>query len=162
MSEISDSAQGFIYLADYASTDAVGKHNIIGGGVSVTGIDPNSGQSAPLTLLAVVDVDPRFVGQSFAFEIGLYDAAGQVVTPPLPGASGIRVAQLAAVNAPTAPPGGFIPPGTVRPATNVIMSFPGGLPLAAGQSYEWRLSVDTHLIYKTVLAVAGPPPMALG
>jgi len=164
MSEISDTARVSVLLADFANVDGSGKLNLIGGGVAITVIDPQTGQTAPLSLVVLAAVDPKFVGQQYALEIGLYaDDDGQLVTLPGPVASSpMRIAQPVSVQSPTGQPGAYLPPGSVWPATQMIVNFSGGLALSAGRAYEWRATIDTNIKARTGLLVAGPPPLTFG
>lgn len=163
MSEIGDTARVSILLADFANTDAAGKLNIIGGGVAVTGISPESGQTAPLTVVLQVHVQPRFVNQSFALELALYGDDGQVVVPPGPvEMPPIRIAQPVHVEMPRPAPGSYLPPDSVWPGSNMLVNFNNGLPLAAGKTYEWRAAIDGGLVCTANLHVAGPAPVTIG
>ena len=164
MSEISESARVSIILADFANVDGTGKLNAIGAGLSITGIDPKSGQSSPVTVVLICQVDPRFQGQEYAIELALYSSDdGLLVSPPGPaGGQPIRIAQPVRVDPPQVPPGVYLPPGSVWPGSQLIVNFQNGLPLAAGRSYEWRASIDLSVVCVSNLVVAGPPPLTLG
>lgn len=166
MSEISDSAQASVIVADFANVDGGGKLNLIGAGISITTIVPATGQTAAFTVLAITSVDPRFVGQQFALELALFGEDGQVVQPLGSGGPGgsspVRIAQPISVQAPQPPQGGYVPPGTVRPGANMIVNFQEGLPLASGKHYEWRASIDGNVVATAGLLVAGPPPVTIG
>lgn len=163
MSEISDSARVSIVLTDFANVDASGKLNLIGAGVAITAIDPQTGQTAPLTVVVICSVPSKFVGQHFAVELALYAADdGQLVLTPGPVPSPLRIGQPVAIQPPQPPPGSYIPPGTVWPATQMVVAFQAGLPLASGRAYEWRASIDGNVVCVANLLVAGAPPVTFG
>jgi hypothetical protein len=164
MSEISDTARTSILIADFANVDASGKLNLLGGGVAITAIDSRSGTTAPLTLVVISSVDPRFIGEDYAIEVGLYSNDGQLVVPPGPveGAQPIRFGRPVTVEPLRAPQGSYIPPGSVWPSTQLILNFQNGLPLATGRGYEWRVSIDGNVTRVANLLVAGPPPVTYG
>ena len=163
MSDISDSARVSILVSDFANVDGSGKLNTIGAGVAITGIDPQTGQTAPMSLVLICHVDPRFIGRQYAIELALYADDGRLVQPPGPvDAPPIRIGQPVRVEPPQAPRGSYIPPGTVWPGTQMIVNFQNGLPLAAGRSYEWRGSIDGAVVCISNLLVADPPPVTIG
>ncbi|WP_156181149.1 hypothetical protein [Mycobacterium nebraskense] len=133
-------------LADYAVADAANKLTIVGGGVSIVTHLPNTGQTAPFAVLAVVTFDPAFIGESPAVELLLEDQTGQPVA--LPGAVGqlgqpqyIRVGLSHQLEA-KLPQNQRIPRTAMRPRVQILLNFQGGLPLPAGQRYTWRVRID--------------------
>lgn len=163
MSEIADSARVIMIAADFANTDASGKLNLVGGGVTITGLSPQTGMTAPLSLIVISAVEPKFVGQEYALELALYDLDGNLAQQPGPlEPQPIRVAQLVRVDPPSVPQGSYVPPGSVWPTTQVIVNFQNGLPLTAGAGYEWHASIDGSLAGVLGLAVVGPPPTMIG
>ena len=151
------SADGNILIADFVNVDAAGKVNIIGGGVQFLGFDPDTGMTAPFSLYASITVTlPSLDEASAAIEILLVDADGQPVTLPGPdGPNQLRFNQSvdfahASNPAVQPPPMGF--PGS----SNVVMNFPGGLPLPAGSTYEWVVLMDGRRLSSTTFFVPGP------
>lgn len=156
MSDIS-SATGNILIADFVNIDAAGKVNVIGGGVQFLGFDPATGLTAPFSLYASVTVSlPSIDDASATLEVMLIDTDGQPVT--LPGTDGpntLRFSHMvdfahAANPSVQQPPMGF--PGS----SNVVMNFPGGLPLPAGSTYEWVVLMDGMRLSSTTFFVPGP------
>ena len=151
------SADGNILIADFVNIDAAGKVNIIGGGVQFLGFDPDTGMTAPFSLYASIIVTlPTLDEASEAVDILLVDADGQPVTLPGPeGPNQLRFNQIvdfthAKNPAVQQPPIGF--PGS----SNVVMNFPGGLPLPSGSTYEWVVLVDGRRLASTTFFVPGP------
>lgn len=164
MSEIADTARATVIVADFINVDAGGKMNIIGAGITTVALDATTGQTSPFYVAALANVDPKFVGQQFSFELALYSHDnGEVVTMPTAVGEGvaIRMGSIVHVPPPQPPPGSFIPPGTIRPGANLLVNFPG-LPLAAGKYYEWRASIDGSPVAEAGLLVPGPPPTTFG
>jgi hypothetical protein len=160
MSDASDSAHVRIVIADYAVADPTGKLTMVGAGIGITGINPATGQTAPLAVVAIIDFDPKFIGESPAVELALETSEGQLVA--LPGQPGpLRVGTSEKLN-PTLLPGANVPNHAVRPKATILMMFQNGLPLTAGTGYLWRVRVDqdtrpewTETIYVPT-ASAGP------
>lgn len=151
------SADGNILIADFVNIDATGKVNIIGGGVQFLGFDPDTGMTAPFSLYTSIIVTlPTLDEASGAVEILLMDADGQPVALPGPeGPNPLRFNQTvdfthAKIPAVQQPPIGF--PGS----SNVVMNFPGGLPLPSGSTYEWVVLVDGTRLASTTFFVPGP------
>jgi hypothetical protein len=140
MSGASDSAHVRIVIADYAVADAAGKITMVGAGVSIAGFNPATGHTAPLAVVAIVDFDPEFIGESPAVELALETSEGRLVA--LPGQPGpLRVGTSEKLN-PALMPGVNVPNHGVRPKSTILMMFMNGLPLAAGSGYVWRVRVD--------------------
>jgi hypothetical protein len=140
MSEASDSAHVRILLADYAVADDAGKISMIGASISIIGINPVTGTTAPFTVVTVVSFDPKHIGESPAVELSLETEDGQLVT--LPGQPGpLRVAVADKLDAPKLS-GANIPNDAVRPKAQILMQFQNGLPLAVGTGYRWRITID--------------------
>jgi hypothetical protein len=161
MSDVSDSAHVRIFIADYAVADPVtGKITMVGGGIGVCNLNPATGSTAPLSVVAIADFDPKFIGESPAVELALETSEGQLIT--LPGQPGpLRVGVSEKLN-PTQMPGADIPNHAARPKATILMQFMNGLPLAAGNGYRWRVTIDqvthdewTETIYVPT-ASAGP------
>jgi hypothetical protein len=144
MSEASDSAHVRIFLADYAVADSSGKFTLVGGGITIIGVLPTTGMTAPFSVLALMTFDPKFIGESPAMELALETDTGQLVT--LPGQPGpLRIAVAEKLN-PTILQGANVPNEAVRPKHQMLMQFQNGLPLSVGTGYRWRITIDqqTH------------------
>lgn len=161
MTTSSGSAGASIILADFVNIDAAGKVNIVGGGIQFMGFDPNSGMTAPFSLYASITVSiPAFDSTQAEVEIMLIDADGHPVQVPGPEGSPNTMQFTQSVDfrhtlAPNVqpPPMGF--PGS----SNVVLNFPGGLPLPQGATYEWvvllngtRLTSSTFFVPRAVEA----------
>jgi hypothetical protein len=164
MSDISDSARVSLIVADFANVDGSGKLNIIGGGVAITGQDPRTGGSAPFSVVVLSQVDPKFQGQEYALELGLYSAEdGEVFVPSGPiEQPPVRVAQMVTVEPVRAPKGTYLPAGVVWPGAQMVVNFQTGLPLPLGKPFEWRVSIDGNVVATTGLFMAGPPNVLVG
>lgn len=132
MSDLS-SASATILIADFVNVDAAGKVNVIGGGIQFLGSDFDSGQTAPFSVFVSVTVSiPSFDETQAAVEVVLVDSDGQpVAVPSEDGSNVMRFSQSVDFRHTTAPemqqpPIGF--PG----CSNVVLNFPGGLPLPTG------------------------------
>jgi hypothetical protein len=139
---VSDDAKVQILLADYASLDASNKLNVIGGEVSFVGLLEN-GVSTPFTVVVSVSVPSRYVNSSYALTVELHDITfGQVVSVPGPDGEpqALRAQQVVNVAPLQLPPGLAVPTDAMHNHT-MVMTF-GGIPLAAGHSFEFRAQVD--------------------
>lgn len=166
MSDVSDTATVRLLIADYASVDAAGKLNVIGGGVSLIGqadrlgLGGPSGFTAPFALVVAVAVNPTLYRSEFALEVALEDSKGELVE--LPGPAGqpqkMRIAQNSTFEEPKTVPG--VPRGLLRARIQWVLMFNGGLPLAIGQRYLWRVKIDgaTSDRWTEEFFVPGPPP----
>jgi hypothetical protein len=147
MSDASDTAHVRITIADYAVVDPQGKATVVGAGVSITGVNPQSGMTAPFTVLVSVTFAPQCVGEDPAVELSLETDDHQLVQMPgLPfDQTGqpqyLRVATSEKL-LPTVLPGVNIPAGIVRPKSQMLLNFQNGLPLAPGRAYTWRVKID--------------------
>lgn len=152
----SSSGSGLVLIADFVNVDTAGKVNIIGGGIQFLGSDPETGLTAPFAVYVNVTVTiPMFEEMSAAVQVELVDADGQPVTVPSPdGPNMMRFNQDVdfrhTVRADVQqPPMGF--PGT----SNIVLNFPGGLPLPAGATYEWVALLDGSRLASTTFFVPG-------
>jgi hypothetical protein len=64
MSDAADSAIVRILLADFASADPVNTLNIIGAGITMIGLVPNTVATVPHAAVATISFPPIFVGKS--------------------------------------------------------------------------------------------------
>ncbi|PYG99169.1 hypothetical protein CVV67_16580 [Arthrobacter stackebrandtii] len=143
-------------IADFVNVDAAGKVNIIGGGIQFLGSDPETGLTAPFAVYVNVTVSiPLFDETSAAVEVVLVDTDGQPVVVPSPeGPNIMRFNQDVDFRHTVRPevqppPMGF--PGT----SNIVLNFPGGLPLPTGSSYEWVVLLDESRLCSTTFFVPG-------
>lgn len=133
-----------ILLADYIATDAAGKLNLIGGGITFLG-DQGNGVSAPFSVAAQVSVPEKYVGQRYALTLELHDiTVGSVVTMPTPpsGAPEALRAQQVVTVAPVILPPHLAKPDDIMVTHTMAMQFSNGLPLPVGHSYEFRVQID--------------------
>lgn len=149
-----------ILMADYLAVDASQKITAVGLGWSVAGIDVQTGHSPPMSIGLVIDVPPDMLNREFPVSLDLRTAAGEVVQVPSVSGSldALRIQQL--VKAGPLQGGPFYLPDGLPGRVQTIIAFQNGIPLAAGQSYYWRLEVDhTHLkAWEVHFHIAGPPP----
>lgn len=140
MSAASDSAHVRIFLADYAVADAGHKITMVGAGISIVGINPATGMTAPFTVVAAMSFDPKHIGESPAVELALENESGQLVV--LPGHQDpLRLSTSEKLNPPTLR-GVRVPNDAVRPNMQLLMQFHNGLPLPPGTGYRWRVTID--------------------
>lgn len=166
MSDVSDTATVRLLLADYASVDAAGKLNVIGGGLTVIGqpaqVVPGgpTGFTASFGLIVSVTVDPTLYRSECALEVALEDSKGELVE--LPGPAGrpqkMRIAQNVVFDE-SAPVAG-VPRSLLRARTLLVLMFNNGLPLAIGQRYVWRVRIDhdSRDDWTEEFFIPGPPP----
>lgn len=145
MSTISDDARVQLFMADYAAIDASNKINALGVGFQITVVQP-SGHTAPQTVVVLLEVPTKHVGEDCTFELKLLDSAGDVVGAPGPTGDlmPLRFGQSITLEQPAFTlPGLRFPREAVRTRNQLVANFQMGLPLAVGQSYEWRVFIDT-------------------
>jgi hypothetical protein len=142
MSDAADSAIVQVVLADYANNDSGGKLNIIGGGITMLGLDPNSHITVPHAVVARISFAPRYIGESPAVELALESDDGSLVS--IQGQGGAQFLRVGAANAlkPAVVPGATVPLTAVRPSAQMLMYFANGLPLEPNRSYTWRVRID--------------------
>jgi hypothetical protein len=150
VSPLSDAATVNLLLADYAAADPTGKLNIIGGGVTMVGRLPNAPATAPFFLGVLLSAPAAYYGAECLVEIRLEDKAGNLVT--LPAASHglsttpLAISQTAKFTVPTPPPHLRLPDSSLQDylhgRVQLIVAFPNGLPLTAGEGYSWSVRVD--------------------
>jgi len=161
MSTLGDAARINLLLSDYAAADAANKINVLGLGWQVTRILPETGLTAPHALVVTIDVPPGFAGDEFSFEVGLYDTGGDLVEAPGPSGepAPIRIGQAIVTEAPVFQ-GHYVPKGEVWCHNQAVINFAGGLPLAVGNTYEWRVSIDGNHDERWTMSlhVAGSAP----
>jgi hypothetical protein len=156
-----DDAHVTVVIADYIGVDASGKINVVGGGWTTAGAQPN-GFSAAQYLAILVDIASGHVGEEFTLTVALHAAdSGETITVPGPSgtAEALRVQQLSRVEAPPAQPGMYVP-SSMFSRVQLMVAFPNGLPLAAGRRYSWRVEIDGagRPDWRADFLVAGPPP----
>lgn len=148
MSDVSDNAAVRTLLADYAVTDGQGKLNVVGGGITGVGQNPNTGLTLAFALYVSVTVPPGLYEEQCAVEIVLEDAAGDLVNVPGPAPGMppqvLRVGQAVTFEEPRFNfPQPVSAPRHYLPArAQWVMSFATGLPLAPGPGYAWRVRID--------------------
>jgi len=161
VSDVFEGATVRLLLADYAAVDAAGKLNVIGGGITLVGFNPQAGLTAPFAVVVSVSVPPELYGAECSVEIVLEDDGGGAVS--LPGPAGevqsIRVGQAVIFERPVFN-GSHVPQGAIRARTHWVMAFSTGLPLAIGQRYVWRVRIDheTRPDWTEEFFVPGPMP----
>jgi|GEM_PF-2068284 len=149
-----------LFMADYLATDAVGKITAVGLNWTIAGVDTKTGMTPPMSIGITVDVPPDRLGKEFPISLDLRSSSGVVVQ--VPGVTGaldaLRVQQLVKAERLQAP--GIYLPETVYGRVQTIVAFANGIPLAAGNSYYWRLEVDHQHIkaWEVHFHIAGPPP----
>jgi hypothetical protein len=166
VSEVSDNAAVRTLLADYAVIDAAGKLNVVGGGVTGVGQNPNTGLTLPFALYVSVTVPPGLYDKQCSVEIALEDAAGKLVNVPGPApdmpTQPLRVGQAVTLEGPrfNFPQQVNVPRRYLPARAQWVMSFATGLPLAAGQGYTWRVRIDgeTRDDWVEKFVVFGPAP----
>lgn len=161
MSEAAESAHVRIILADYAAADDTGKLNIVGGGISIVGINPQTQATPAISVVATVSFDPAFIGESPAVELQLEDEHGEIFVMPGDPPQKLRAGVSSEVKS-SGVAGLTVPGNAVRPKSQIVMQFMNGLPLKPGHTYRWRVKVDhmtrdewTESLYVPTVAI-GP------
>lgn len=160
MSEIAEDATVRLLIADYAATDAAGKLNVIGGGVSSIGYVAQTGLTAAFAVVMSVAVPSKHLNAECSVELVLEDSTGAPVS--LPGPAGqsqlLRIGQAIQFGEPKALPG--IPRLALPLRHQWVVAFSNGLPLPVGQLYVWRVKIDhdTRDIWTETFYVPGPVP----
>jgi len=146
VSDVSDAAVVRILIADYAVADQGGKVNIIGGGLTGVGLNPDTRLSAPFALFVQVGVPPQFYNAECSVEILLQDSAGQLVELPGPAPGlpqqPVRVGQAVRFEEPRLPQPVNAPVRYLPARAQWALGFATGLPLTAGQGFAWRVMID--------------------
>lgn len=152
----SGTASGTVLIADFVNVDAAGKVNIVGGGIQFLGGDPETGMTAPFAVYVNITVSiPVFEGTSAAVEVLLVDTDGQPITVPSPeGENTMRFSQDVNFR-PVSGPNDQQPPIGFPGSSNIVLNFPGGLPLPTGATYEWAVMLDGSRIAATTFFVPG-------
>jgi hypothetical protein len=148
---------GTVLIADFVNVDAAGKVNIVGGGIQFLGFDAETGMTAPFYVFVNITVSiPSVEAAQAAVEVILVDADGQPVTLAGPEGQGtVRVHQDVDFRHKAAP-GQQRPPMGFPGSSNLVLAFPGGLPLSAGSSYEWVVQLNGTRLTSTTFFVPGP------
>lgn len=163
MSEIADSCLVSIVLADYVAIDVAGKANVIGGGVSFLGFDPQMNLTSPFALFIEVStpLPPNHENQA-ALELTLISADGQPVQ--LPGNDGapspMRISQIIEFKL-NQPSGTDRPPVDFPSSVSSAINFGNGLPLAPGVHFKWQVKIDGEVKATTSFMIPKPsaPPV---
>jgi hypothetical protein len=158
---LKDDARVTIIIADYIGIDGGGKLNVVGGGWTIAGIQPN-GLSAPQYVAVMIDVASGHLGEEFALDLELHDlSTGEIaqVVGATNTPEALRISQLCRVDPPGGP-GGVYVPADMFSRVQAVFGFHGGIPLAVGRKYAWRVAIDGERRpgWAAEFLVAGPPP----
>lgn len=128
-----------IILADTGTQDPFGKTNLLGAGWAVTQLGPH-GQTPDQAVAVFIEAPWDRCNRPMQFRMELLNQDGDAVElptgpPPAPTAPLVIDASITVTPPPTSPNG---TPGTAAFFANLV----GGLPLAAGQRYTWRVTLD--------------------
>lgn len=131
-----------VLLSDFANTDAAGKLNLIGGGISMMGFGPE-GLTVPFSVCVITNVPAKYAGEQYALSVELYDETRKQVVKA-PGQTGqqeaMRVQQMVDVDHIQLGPGVRMP-NDAQSQNIMIMNFPSGMPLLPG-TYDWRAQIE--------------------
>lgn len=148
MSEVGQSARVTIIVADYVAVAESHKFTIVGSGITLAGLDPQSGRTAPISAIAIATFDPKFLGESPVVEFSFETDDGELVEipPPLDQPDGnpqpLRITPGENPLVPTVVEGVVVPAHAVRPKVQMMMQFQSGMPLVADRRYLWRITID--------------------
>ncbi|MET4002800.1 hypothetical protein ABIB48_001518 [Arthrobacter sp. UYCu511] len=150
------SAGASIIIADFVNIDAAGKVNIIGGGIQFLGFDPDTGMSAPFSLFVSVTVSiPAFDSTQAVVEVALVDTDGRPVSVPASEGPNVLHFKQQVDFRHTMAPNMQPPPMGFPGCSNVVLNFPGGLPLPTGSAYEWVVMLDGARLSSSTFFVPG-------
>lgn len=125
-----------VLLADKGQQDPTGKLHLLGLGWSLTGILP-TGATPDAVVVALVEAPWDRCNRPMQFVLELLNADGSAVLLPSPaGPQPLRAEQTMIAVPPQGAPNGT--PG----AAQFLIEISGGLPLAPGQRYLWRATID--------------------
>jgi hypothetical protein len=148
MSEVGQSARVTIIVADYVAVAESHKFTIVGSGITLVGRDPQTGLTAPISVVAIATFDPKFLGESPIVEFSFETDDGQLVEmPPPPNQPDappqpLRITPGPSPLMPTVVKGVEVPAAAARPKIQMMMQFQSGLPLLADRRYLWRITID--------------------
>jgi hypothetical protein len=151
-----------MFVADYAVADQAGKVNIIGGGATGIGINPQTGLTVPFALFVSVTVPPQFSNDECAVEISLEDSGGELLSLPGPAPGlpqqPVRVGQAVRFEEPRFPQPVNAPARYLHARAQWVLNFATGLPLPVSQGYAWRVRIDdeSHYDWFERFVVLGP------
>jgi len=155
VSEIAQTADVSLNVADYANVDAAGKVNILGGGVAGLGFEPSTGLTSRFTLVVSVHLPTALLPAEFSLEIFLTKDGELVMAPGPVEPQAVRISQAVTLD----PPMAFQQPGRghVGNRHGAVLDFNNGLPLSPGGLYLWnvRIDGDTSKTWTYPFAVAG-------
>jgi hypothetical protein len=128
-----------VVLADYGQSDPQGKVHLIGAGWSMTAVGPK-GLTPDSCVAVFLEVPWDKCNRELPVEVQLVDEDGNAVIIHTPaGDQPVHLTNpLVIATIPGAPNGS---PGCGA----VVLNLQGGLPLAPGHWYTWRVSVDSEL-----------------
>jgi hypothetical protein len=148
MSEVGQSARVTIIAADYVAVAESHKFTIVGSGITLVGLDPQTGHTAPISVVAIATFDPKFLGESPLVEFSFETDDGELVELPAPPdqievhPQPLRITTGPNPLLPTVVKGVDVPADAVRPKVQMMMQFQSGLPLVADRRYLWRMTID--------------------
>lgn len=152
----SSSGSGTVLIADFVNVDAAGKVNIIGGGIQFLGYDPQTKLTAPFAVYVNITVSiPLFEETSAAVEVLLVDADAHPVTIAGPDGGNTMVFKQDVDFRHTLRPEVQQPPMGFPGTSNIVLNFPGGLPLPRGSTYQWVVLLDGSRLTSTTFFVPG-------
>lgn len=156
MTTTSSAASATVMIADFVNVDAAGKVNIIGGGIQSLGLNPATALTAPFSVFVNITVSiPLFSDSAAAVEVVLVDTDGQPVTVAGPEGQGIMRFTQDLDFRPSGEPNIQHPPLGFPGSSNIVLNFSGGLPLNAGETYEWVVLLDQMRLSSITFFVAG-------
>lgn len=143
---IADDADVVVLIADTALVDASSKVNALGLGWRVTAVQQPMGLTPPFTLIVLIEVPARYIGEQLVLSLTLLNESGESVS--LPGlarpaeANGpVFVLQQTLYVAPSSVPDMQLP-DDFPSRLQATVQFPTGLPLPSGATYRWEIEID--------------------
>lgn len=134
--------QVVVDVCDYASVDASGKTNIIGGGVGVIGVDPTTGASASFAVAVLVVLPGSDAGRHLQVDVRLLGPGRKVVTVGTArGGQPVELKRELTLE-PAVVNGERIEGDPLPLRIRLLTNFPTGLPLEPDTIYTWQVKVD--------------------
>lgn len=157
-------------MADYASVDHLGKLDTVGANVNIVGSPADSPLTSSFYVVVLVSVPEGGHDQRCDFELCLTDESGAVVVAPGEAEQPVvQLRQAVTFSSPTIPENfSFAAEDRLSELLGarlqLVAGFPIGLPLAGGQGYKWRITIDgvarDEWGYKFIVADQASPAIA--
>lgn len=142
MSDVARNARVQLFMADFASQDAIGKINVVGMGAVALGFDAQNGVTSRFSVTCSVWLPSAFLPCEISIELALVDHEGTLVELPGPvSPQPMRIASVAEMKHANIPVSNAMM-NHIGQAHHVTVDFNNGLPLAPNGQYQWRVELE--------------------